>query len=105
MQEITVEELARRRQSAEPFVLLDVREPDEVATVKIDGALWIPMGQIPQRIGELDPSVPTAVMCHHGGRSERVAAFLRAHGFKDVMNVDGGIDAYAQRIDTSLSRY
>jgi len=105
MDEISVEELARRLREGGPFVLLDVREPNELATVKIDGSVWIPMGQIPQRIGELDPSVPVAVICHHGGRSERVAAFLTGQGFKSVANVDGGIDAYAERIDTSLPRY
>ena len=105
MEEITVEELARRHAENPSLVLLDVREPVELATVKVDWATWIPMAEIPRRIGELDPSVPVAVMCHHGGRSERVAAFLAARGFAHVVNVDGGIDAYAERIEPSLARY
>ncbi|HTZ55932.1 MAG TPA: rhodanese-like domain-containing protein [Candidatus Acidoferrum sp.] len=103
--EISVEELLRRREAGKPFVLLDVREADEVAIVRIADSTWIPMREIPQRIGELDPSVPVAVICHHGGRSERVAAFLAGRGFAEVLNVDGGIDAYAERVERSLARY
>jgi rhodanese-related sulfurtransferase len=105
MQEITVEELRSWREAGKTFVLLDVREPDEVAIVRLADSTWIPMREIPQRIGELDPSVPVAVICHHGGRSERIAAFLVARGFAEAVNVDGGIDAYAARIEPSLARY
>ena len=105
MRDISVEELARRRSEGEHFVLLDVRESDELATVKLAWATWIPMREIPARVGELDPETPVAVMCHHGGRSERVAAFLSARGFADVVNVEGGIDAYAARIEPGLARY
>lgn len=103
--EISVEELQRWREAGKAFVLLDVREPDEVAIVRIPDSTWIPMREIPQRIGELDPSVPIAVICHVGARSERVAAFLAARGFAEAVNVDGGIDAYAERIEPTLARY
>ncbi len=103
--EITVEDLRRWREEGKTFVLLDVREPDEVAIVRVTDSTWIPMREIPQRIGELDPSIPVAVICHHGGRSERVAAFLAARGFAQAVNVEGGIDAYAERIERSLARY
>ncbi len=105
MREISVEDVAKRLREDSSFVLLDVREPDELATVKVEGARWIPMREIPQRLGELDANAPIAVMCHHGGRSERVAGFLIARGFTDVANVEGGIDAYAERVDPSLARY
>ena len=105
MREIDVDELRSWQNEGKKFVLLDVREADEVAIARVPGSVWIPMAQIPQRIGELDPSVPVAVMCHHGGRSERVAGFLAARGFADVVNVEGGIDAYAERIEPSLARY
>jgi rhodanese-related sulfurtransferase len=105
IEEITVEELRRWRDGGKTFVLLDVREPEEVAIVRLADATWIPMREIPQRIGELDPSIPVAVICHHGGRSERVAAFLSARGFAQAVNVGGGIDAYAARIEPSLARY
>ena len=103
--EISVEDLRRWRDEGKTFVLLDVREPEEVAIVRLADSTWIPMREIPQRIGELDPAVPVAVMCHHGGRSERVAAFLTARGFAQAVNVEGGINAYAERIEPSLARY
>lgn len=103
--DITVEELVARRRADPNVVLLDVREPDEVATAHIDGAKHIPMREIAARTGELDASAPIAVFCHHGGRSERVANYLAANGFANVVNVDGGIDAYAEKIDPSIPRY
>ena len=103
--EISVEELAQWRREKKDFVLLDVREPYEVAAAALDGALVIPMREVPQRVAELPSDKPIAVFCHHGGRSERVAQFLAARGFNDVANVDGGIDAYASRVDASIPRY
>jgi rhodanese-related sulfurtransferase len=105
IEEITVQDLDEWRKSGKSFVLLDVRDPDEVATVRLEGSVWIPMREIPQRIGELDPADAIAVMCHHGGRSERVAAFLASRGFTRVVNVAGGIDAYAVHIEPALARY
>jgi rhodanese-related sulfurtransferase len=104
MKEISVEEVARRLREEPDFVLLDVRDEDELQAAQIAGARWIPMREILQRFSELDPASPIAVMCHYGGRSERVAGFLAARGF-DVANVEGGIDAYAERVDPSLARY
>jgi rhodanese-related sulfurtransferase len=103
--DISVTDLANWRASAKDFVLLDVREPDEIATASIAGSLNIPMRDIPLRVGELDKTKTIAVLCHYGGRSARVAQFLGGHGFADVHNVDGGIDAYAQDVDPSLPRY
>ncbi len=103
--DISVEELAARRAAEPSLVLLDVREPDEVATAHIEGSLHVPMREIAARIGELDASAATAVLCHHGGRSERVADYLAANGFSNIVNVDGGIDAYAKKIDPSIPRY
>ena len=105
MREISVEEVARRLREDPAFVLLDVRDEDEWETVHVKGARWIPMREISQRIGELSPSAAIAVMCHHGGRSERVTQLLSARGFKNVANVEGGIDAYAKRVDPTLARY
>lgn len=105
MQDISVEELVARHEADRNFVLVDVRDADELETVKVDWAKWIPMAEIPQRLGELNKDGEIAVMCHHGGRSARVAAFLTAQGFTHVYNVDGGVDAYAERIDPSLARY
>ena len=91
-------------------VVLDVREPSELqaASVKADERfelLIIPMNEIPARLAELDPERPIACLCHHGGRSQRVAMFLAGNGFTRVANIAGGIDAWSREIDTSVPRY
>ena len=92
-----------------PVIVLDVREPAElgVASVTPDGFVLqtIPMGEIPARMAELDPEQPIACLCHHGGRSMRVAQFLAHHGFQHVANVTGGIDAWSIQRDASVPRY
>ncbi len=105
MPDISVEELAQWRASGKNFVLLDVREPFELQAACLPDALHIPMRQIPARAGELDREAEIAVLCHHGGRSERVAQFLAMQGFPNVHNVSGGIDAYAKRVDKTIPRY
>ncbi len=105
MKEISVEDLGRWLREGKDFVLLDVREPDEIATAALPDSVAIPMREVPARMTELPQHKPIAVMCHHGGRSERVAQFLVARGFDDVSNVDGGIDAYARQVDPSIPRY
>lgn len=77
------------------LVVLDVREDHEWAAGHIAGATHIPMGQVPARVGELDPAVRTLVVCHVGGRSARVTQWLHAQGH-DVANVAGGMDAWEQ---------
>lgn len=105
MSDISVETLAQWRSSGKNFVLLDVREPHEVQAASLPGSLHIPMRQIPTRMNEIDPAAEIAVLCHHGGRSERVAQFLSVQGFTSVHNVAGGIDAYAKRVDKAIPRY
>lgn len=75
------------------LVVLDVREPHEWEAGHIDGAVHIPLGEIPSRVGELDPSVRTLVVCHLGGRSARATQWLHSQGH-DVTNVAGGMDAW-----------
>jgi rhodanese-related sulfurtransferase len=74
-------------------VVLDVREQHEWDAGHIDGAIHIPLAEIPTRVGELDPSVHTLVVCHLGGRSARATQWLHAQGH-DVVNVEGGMDAW-----------
>ncbi len=105
MGEISVEELAAWRVEERDFVLLDVREPGEVRVASIPGSRFMPMREVPARARELPKDRPIAVLCHHGGRSERVVQFLAAQGFAQVVNVYGGIDAYASRIDPAIPRY
>ena len=90
-------------------VLLDVREPWEVQTacVSEDGfkLLTIPMRDVPARLSELDPEQPVACLCHHGMRSQQVANFLVQNGFAEVINLQGGIDAWSHEVDPLVPRY
>ena len=86
-------------------VLLDVREPWEYTQVHVEGSRHIPMGQVPDRLGELDPASNYVVICHHGGRSQQVASFLASKGYAHVANLAGGIDAWAEALDPNLARY
>lgn len=74
-------------------VLLDVREDDEWASGHVPGALHIPLGEVPARLGEIDPDAELYVICHGGGRSERVVRYLEQVGYEGV-NVDGGMIAW-----------
>jgi rhodanese-related sulfurtransferase len=90
-------------------LLLDVREPweFELAAIRVPGTttLNLPMGEVVQRVAELDPAQPTLCICHHGARSAQVVAFLERGGFASVYNLDGGTDAWSQLVDRSLPRY
>lgn len=86
-------------------LLLDVREPFEIAVCAIPGSRQIPMRQVPENLATLPRDQPILVMCHHGMRSLRVTHYLRAQGFPQATNVAGGIDAWAAEIDPSLARY
>ena len=90
-------------------VVLDVREPVElqIGPVTPDGFTLVamPMGQIPARLGELDASQPIACLCHHGVRSHRVAAYLQAQGFEQVVNIAGGVQAWSQELDANVAQY
>jgi rhodanese-related sulfurtransferase len=79
--------------TAEGWVVVDVREPYEWADGHIDGALHIPLGELPARVGELDPQARTLVVCHVGARSARATAWLHQQGF-DAANLTGGMDAW-----------
>jgi rhodanese-related sulfurtransferase len=105
--EIDVKSVKQLLDQGEAFTLLDVREPDEIATAAIEGTLRIPMQQIPTRLSELEPlkNQRIVVHCHHGGRSARVQAWLQQQGFTQVQNMTGGIDAWSLEVDPSVPRY
>ncbi|HKL62713.1 MAG TPA: rhodanese-like domain-containing protein [Woeseiaceae bacterium] len=103
--ELSPAELVARIRAGERWQLLDVREPWELAIVSLPDAVAIPMNQVPGRRRELDRDRPLAVLCHSGMRSYRVAAWLQQHGFRHVVNVAGGIDAWAAQVHPSLARY
>ncbi len=97
------------RNTAVRRILLDVREPWEVqtASVRSEGfeLLAIPMNELPSRAAEIALDARIACLCHHGSRSQHVAAFLVRHGVQTVANVAGGIDAWSRQHDTSVPRY
>jgi rhodanese-related sulfurtransferase len=103
--EILPEALRDKLRAKETFVLLDVRRPDEVETAALPGHVHIPIDEIEERVGELDPGAETVVYCHHGVRSLSVTVFLRNHGFRNVLSLAGGIDRWSQTIDPSVPRY
>ncbi|HWU83938.1 MAG TPA: rhodanese-like domain-containing protein [Rhodocyclaceae bacterium] len=107
MQQISAPELAawlRDETRAKP-VLLDVREPWEFETCRIDGAQSLPMRSIPQRIAELDADAEIVAICHHGMRSMQVAAFLEQNGFARLYNLQGGVAAWAAQVDPAMPTY
>ncbi|HEX2549318.1 MAG TPA: molybdopterin-synthase adenylyltransferase MoeB, partial [Gammaproteobacteria bacterium] len=91
--EISIQELAEWQTKGEDFVLLDVREPHEYAEVEMGGTL-IPIGELPNRLSELDPLKKTIVHCRGGGRSKRGVEILKNAGFIDARNLTGGITAW-----------
>lgn len=87
------------------FVLLDIREEWEYKIVQLEGATWIPYGELPKRCNEIPPGVEVVVYCHWGMRSFDAAFLLEQLGFKSVKSLSGGIDRWAQEIDTEVLRY
>ena len=86
--------------------LVDVREPWEFATTRIEGSLPIPMGEVPTRAPkELDIDERLVIVCHHGVRSMNVTAWLRRQGFDKAQSLRGGIDAWSAEIDPAIARY
>ena len=105
MRNISVAQLDALLKEGRPSKVVDVREEWEIRLAPFPGATWIPMGQIPARLPELNKDQETVVICHHGIRSWRVAKFLESEGFADVINVAGGIDAWSKEIDPSVPLY
>ena len=86
--------------------LIDVREPWEFATAKIDGSVLIPMGDVPARAHqELDPDERVVVLCHHGARSLNVTVWMRNQGFENAQSLRGGIEAWSTEVDPKVPRY
>jgi len=86
-------------------VLLDVREPWEFEKARIEGALHIPMREVPARLAEIAADKEIVAICHHGGRSMQVAMFLEKNGFSKVHNLAGGVNGWSQAVDPSVPVY
>jgi len=104
--EITPEEVKSKLDASERFTLLDVREPWEFQTARIDGGKLMPMGDVPSRAHhELDPDENIVVFCHHGVRSMNVTVWLRQQGFEKAQSMRGGIDAWSRTVDAKVPVY
>ncbi len=104
--EITPNEVKQELENGERPLLLDVREPMELQMAHIEGALHIPMGEIPMRANqELDPDAHIVVVCHHGVRSLNVTHWLRQQGFERVQSMRGGIDRWSREVDPKVPTY
>jgi len=86
-------------------VLIDVREPWEFEHCRIEGAVLIPLGELPARIDELPAARPLVIVCHHGNRSWYAAVMLEQAGFVEVFNLRGGIEAWAVEVEPTMKRY
>jgi adenylyltransferase/sulfurtransferase len=102
--QITVKELKARRDAGEDIFLLDVREPYEFQIAQIGGKL-IPQNDVPQRLAEIPRNREIVVHCRSGARSQKIAEFLKQSGYNDVVNVAGGILAWADEIDPTVQKY
>ena len=99
--------LAIRDTPRDARLLLDCRTPEEHATAKIEGAMLLPMQELPERVSEIAAwkDRPIIVHCHHGMRSLRVAKWLREQGFTLAQSMQGGIDAWSTDVDPAVPRY
>ena len=104
MSSMSAPELAAHLQQASPL-LLDVREPWEFGICHIAGSNNLPMGQILQRVEELPDSGEIVVICHHGVRSQHVIRFLQGQMNASLINLDGGVDAWARQVDDDMPLY
>lgn len=102
---ITPTQLKEMMREDKPFVLLDVREKWEYEMGHIEEAVLMPFGELPRRFREITPGVEVVVYCHWGMRSLDAAFLLQQLGFKSVKSLVGGIDRWAQEIDTEILRY
>lgn len=96
---------ARLREPGEPPVLLDVREPWEFGICRIAGSRSLPMRRIPAALAELERDRDLVVICHHGIRSQQVANYLEHQGFDKVINLQGGVAAWARDVDPGMPTY
>jgi sulfur-carrier protein adenylyltransferase/sulfurtransferase len=102
---ISVHDLKRKMESNGAVTILDVREPFEYEIARIEGSNLIPLGELPDRLDELDRDRYTVVHCHSGARSAKAVQLLRRAGFTNVFNLEGGIDEWSEEIDPTVPKY
>ena len=106
VEEITATELKKRLDAGDDIQLIDVRQPEEYGFAKIEGAKLIPLGELPSRVGELDPNREVIFQCKSGVRSARAVEFLQQSGFKgSIKHLLGGITAWSNEVDPKVPKY
>lgn len=104
--EISATDLKRRMDAGEDIQLIDVRQPEEWAFARIEGSKLIPLGEILNRMGEIDPKRETVLHCKAGMRSARAVEALQRAGFTgDLKNLKGGITAWSNEVDPKIPKY
>jgi rhodanese-related sulfurtransferase len=103
--EIAPEDVEARRRAGMRLAILDVREPWETSICAIEGSILIPLSTLPSNLERLPQDIPLAVVCHHGMRSLQAVLWLRRQGFENAINLQGGVDAWAQRVDPAMATY
>jgi adenylyltransferase/sulfurtransferase len=103
--EVSAPELSRRLERGDDVTLIDVREPHEFEICRLPGAALIPLGSLPERMGEMDTSRDLVLFCHHGIRSMRALEMLHQAGFRKLRSLRGGIDAWSREVDPAVPRY
>jgi adenylyltransferase/sulfurtransferase len=106
VEEISATDLKRRIEEGDDIQLIDVRQPEEWAFSKIEGAKLIPLGEIMNRMGEIDENRETVIHCKSGMRSAQAVQALQRAGFKgQLKNLKGGITAWSNEVDPSVMKY
>lgn len=105
MKTITAQELKHALDAKQPMTLLDVRQAEELAICQLENSVHIPMDTITEQKNTLNKDDNIVVLCHHGMRSAQVAMYLEQQGFTDITNLKGGIHAWANEVDPSMTQY
>ncbi|MFT4648210.1 MAG: rhodanese-related sulfurtransferase [Glaciecola sp.] len=105
MESIRPQELQQRLQSGDTLILLDVRQPRELEICVLPGIVHLPMRDLGMRYSELDPDAEIVCICHHGIRSAHACMMLESYGFKNMINLTGGMELWAEEMDPKMARY
>lgn len=103
--EISPDTLKEWLDEGRAVTVLDVRQDDEVLICRIEGSVHIPLADLPDLFCNIDAQFPIVTVCHHGVRSMKAAVLLKEKGFDEVLSLQGGIDAWAKKIDPTMNQY
>ena len=103
--QITPHDVKQRLDRGEHFLLVDVREPWEHQTCRIEGSKLVPLGTVPANLALFEKAEEVVLYCHHGMRSLDAVAWLRAQGVEGARSMSGGIERWSAEIDPTVPRY